>query len=135
MSLLVAVLFVIVSALGCGPLRYEVAATAAAVGADAKITAEPSKDLGLTRLRVEVSNLAPPDRVQAGAAVFVVWQRRDEASEWMRIGALKYDEGARSALLEGATVPETRFLLQITAEEGPQVLKPGATVVFTQPVG
>jgi hypothetical protein len=135
MRLLCASLLVAVFAVACGPLKYEVAATAAAVGADAKITADPLKEQGFTRLRVEIENLAPPDRVQAGAAAFVVWQRRDDTSEWIRVGALKYDEGARKALLEDATVPETRFTVQITAEEGPQVQKPGATVVFTQPVG
>ncbi len=117
---------------GC-PLHYTVAATPAAVGADAKLTADVVKDLGITKLTIQIENLAPAERVAAGSTSFVVWARR-EGGAWHRVGALHYDEGARHAVAEQWTVPETSFELQVTAEAGPMPEAPSTTVIVTQKV-
>jgi hypothetical protein len=117
---------------GCA-LNYTVAATPAAVGADAKITADVVKDQGITKVTIQIENLAPAERVAAGSTSFVVWARR-EGGAWLRVGALKYDEGARRAVAEQWTVPETTFELQVTAEAGPMPEAPSTTVVVTQKV-
>lgn len=117
---------------GCA-LNYTVAATPAAVGADARITADVLKDQGITKVTIQIENLAPAERVATGSTSFVAWARR-EGGEWQRVGALKYDEGARRAAAEQWTVPETTFELQVTAESGPMPEAPSTTVVVTQKV-
>ena len=80
-----------------------------------KITADPHADANFTTLKVEVEHLAAPDRLGPTSTCFVVWTKGDKP-KWHRVGALKYDAGARKALIEGASVPVVSFDLKITAE-------------------
>jgi hypothetical protein len=117
-----------------GPLKYQVASTGKATGADAKIVAEVKKDLHQTALKVEVTNLAPPARISADAHQFVVWGRKGSSAIWTRIGNIAYDESNRGGKFEG-TFPELEFDLEITVEKDDAVAAPGADVVFAQHVG
>lgn len=119
---------------GCGgPLKYQVPSSAKAPGADARIVADVASDQGQTSLEIEVTNLAPPGRVNPNAKAFVVWYRKGPAAIWSRIGGLKYDEGDREGSLKG-TVPETAFDLTVSAEGSEAPASPSADIVFAQRV-
>ena len=117
-----------------GPLKYQVASTGKATGADAKITAEVKKDLHQTALNIEVSNLAPPSRIAPDSHQFVVWGRKGSSAIWTRIGNIAYEESGRGGKFEG-TFPELEFDLEITVEKDDAVAAPGADVIFAQHVG
>src|SRR5262249_17981273 len=91
-----------------GPLKYTVKGRAKAPEADCKIVADVKSDAAMTTLVVTVEHLAPPDRLGSGGKVFVVWTKGDKP-KWHRVGALKYDDGKRTASIEGASVPVTAF--------------------------
>ncbi len=131
-GLLVAAL--VFAAVGCGTLKYEVAGTAKAPGADAKIVAEVNKSTGSTKLEINAENLPPPDRLQPGSNAFVVWQRKNDSATWQRLGALQYDKSGRKGTLE-ATAPETKFELVITAENQTSPASPSSNIIFQQVVG
>lgn len=118
----------------CGPLKYQLKGTALATGADAVIVADVQKEQAMTVLEVKATDLPPPDRVMSGSLVFVVWQRKDSAAPWTRVGVLEYAEGAREGTFK-ATVPEVAFEVQITAEREPAPVSPGPDAVFFQKVG
>jgi len=119
---------------GCGPLKYSLQSTPAAPGADAVLTAEIHPAQGRTQVNLTVSHLAPPDRVQPGATAFIAWYRKDNAGTWGRIGAIVYDLSSRDGKMEGASVPETTFDLQVTAEKVLDPASPSTVVVFSQHV-
>jgi hypothetical protein len=114
-----------------GPLTYTLHGSAFAPEADAKVVAEVHKDGDFTTLRVDVSNLAPPDRL-SGSTVYVVWTK--SSGKWHRVGALNYTESSRKGHIEGASVPVTSFDFQLTAEKGPAPEIPSDTVVLAQHV-
>jgi hypothetical protein len=116
-----------------GPLKYSVASSAKAPGADAKIVADVKKDQNETALEINVENLAPPSRVLEGSSVYVVWQRKDDKAKWSRIGSLKFDEGARKGNFTGS-VPETAFDLEISAEKDASAESPSGDAIFAQHV-
>lgn len=116
-----------------GPLKYSVASSAKAPGADAKIVADVKKDQNETALDIKVENLAPPSRVLEGSSVYVVWQRKDDKAKWSRIGSLKFDEGARKGNFTGS-VPETAFDLEISAEKDASAESPSGDAIFAQHV-
>ncbi len=126
-------LFVLATS-ACGPLKYQLKGTALATGADAVIVADVQKEQAMTLLEVKATDLPPPDRVMSGSLVFVVWQRKDSAAPWTRVGVLEYAEGAREGTFK-ATVPEVAFEVQITAEREPAPVSPGPDAVFFQKVG
>lgn len=130
-TFLLALFVLIVSA--CGPLKYEIKGTSLATGADAVITADVKKDQAMTMLEVKATNLPPPDRVMSGASTFVVWQRKDSAANWSRVGVLAYEEGKREGRFM-ATVPELTFEVQITAEREAAPESPGPDAVFFQKI-
>ncbi|MCL2726612.1 MAG: hypothetical protein FWD69_19505 [Polyangiaceae bacterium] len=116
-----------------GPLKYEIQGSSRAPGADARIVADVQKDHGQTRLQINASNLAPPDRVSEGSKVYVIFQRKDSGRQWTRVGGLDFNESSRVGRFTG-TVPETGFDLAISAEKDPTVASPSADVVFSQRV-
>lgn len=116
----------------CGPLKYEVQSSQLAVGASADIAADVKKDQGFTLLEIAAKNLAPANMIKEGTSFFVVWQRKDKDAKWTRVGALKYDEGARKGELVGVSVAEASFDLQITTESSPDGEAPSDAVIFTQ---
>jgi hypothetical protein len=117
-----------------GPLKYTIASSAKAPGADATIKAAISKDQHLTRLNVEAMHLPPPERVTVGTRIFIIWTRKNSEAQWARVGNLRYDATAREGLFEG-TVPEVDFDLQITTEKDDGAQSPSTDMVFTQHIG
>lgn len=121
---------------GCGgPLRYTMRGSPSAAGADASLEANVDTAQSMTRLNAHASDLAPPDRIRAGATVFVVWQRRNPGQPWVRLGTLDYNAASRVGDLRDVNVPETSFELQITAEADAQPGSPSDSVAFDQMVG
>ncbi len=114
-----------------GPLKYKVASTAKAPGADATIVADVRKNEGRTDLELKVVNLPPASRV-CGGAYFVAWQNADKRP-WARLSALALEGNARESEVT-MTVPETSFNFQITCERenGPSV--PSNDVIFSQTI-
>jgi hypothetical protein len=117
-----------------GPLKYHVPSNAAAPGADADIVAHVNEDQNQTQLDVEITNLPPPDRVEASSQHYVAWYRRDSGVTWTRVAALAYEPDSREAKLIGS-VPEKRFELSITAEPDAAAVSPSPSVVFAQAIG
>ena len=117
-----------------GPLEYQSISSPIAPGADATITADVQKDQHQTDLRLEIENLPPADRVEAGSEHYVAWYRHDKDETWKRIAGLAYEEDARQATLQTA-VPETSFDLWVTTEKDVDAVSPSPNVVFQQRVG
>jgi hypothetical protein len=117
-----------------GPLEYQSISSPLAPGADATITADVQKEQHQTDLRLEIENLPPAGRVEAGSEHYVAWYRRDEDETWKRIAGLAYEEDARQATLQSA-VPETSFDLWVTTEKDVDAVSPSPNVVFRQRVG
>lgn len=117
-----------------GALKYKVASNNKAPGADANIVADIKKEQVQTVLDIKIANLPPPSRVTSGAKHYVAWYRKDNSSAWVRLAAFKYDEGSRKAELM-ATVPETIFDFETSAESEPTVASPSPDVVVSQRVG
>ncbi len=119
---------------GCGgPLRYQVASSPQAPGADAVIVADVQEAQDQTQLEVTVEHLPPADRVAPGSTAFVAWYRKDSKGVWSRVGSLTFDDDARSGSLKGS-VPETAFDFEITAEVETGPASPSAHIVFSQRV-
>jgi len=116
-----------------GPLKYQLASSPKAPGADAQLVADVKEDQKLTQLEVEITNLAPPSRINEGSTHFVAWQRKNDGASWSRIGDLQYDPASRKGKLSGS-VPETSFDFEVTAEKTESPVSPSADVVFSQRV-
>jgi hypothetical protein len=117
-----------------GPLKYQLRGSPKAPDADAKVVADVDDKGGMTRLEIEVKNLAPPDRLQSGGKSFVVWARGGSSKQWTRVAALRYDDGDRAGTLLGASVPEMKFDLVITVEENTDAASPSPAIIFEQRV-
>jgi len=130
-SFAVAVLFALA---GCGgPLKYKVASSRLAPGADADIVATINESQNNTNVEMHVVNLPPPARVNPNAKFFVAWARKGDNGVWSRLGTLKFDEEKRTGELIG-TVPEQVFDIEVSAEADEGVASPSADVVFSQHV-
>lgn len=117
-----------------GPLKYQVASTDKAKGADATIKAEAKTAEHQMVLSIDAVNLAPPARITDGAKAFVVWGRKNSAAQWGRMGNFTYDDGARSGKFNG-TYPELEFDLEISVEKDDNAGSPSADVIFSQHIG
>lgn len=119
---------------GCGgPLKYKVASSRLAPGADADIVATINESQNNTNVEIHVVNLPPPARVNPNAKFFVTWARKGDNGVWSRLGTLKFDEEKRTGELIG-TVPEQVFDIEVSAEADEGVASPSADVVFSQHV-
>jgi predicted small lipoprotein YifL len=116
-----------------GPLKYKVASSRLAPGADADITATINESQNNTAVEVHVVNLPPAGRVNPNAKFFIAWARKGESGVWSRLGTLKFDEEKRTGDIVG-TVPEQAFDLEVSAEADEGVASPSADVVFSQHV-
>jgi hypothetical protein len=131
---------VVVGALGLalaacgGPLHYSPHGTARAPEADAEIEATVNSAQQNTQVHIRMSHLAPPDRLVAGGNSYVVWTRRNQSAQWMRIGTLAYNPGTREAELT-SMAPDTAFELAVTVENTPTPTSPSPNVVLAQRVG
>ena len=117
-----------------GPLKYKVASSAKAPGADATIVAAIDKAQNTTAVEVEATNLAPAARVVPGTVGYVVWFRRNSNSPWQRLGTLAYEEGDRRGRLK-VSAPETRFEVEISCERELSPASPSPEIVFAQAIG
>jgi hypothetical protein len=117
-----------------GTLKYTQDTSPRAPGAKTEIKADVMKAEVQTRLNMTISFLPPPKTIKPSANAFVAWQRKGGDAPWQRVGALKYDESDRVGLLKDVTVPDTSFILQVTAEDKPDVALPSEDVIVTQNV-
>ncbi|CAN5247333.1 hypothetical protein BH09MYX1_BH09MYX1_51330 [soil metagenome] len=117
-----------------GPLKYQVASTDKAKGADATIKAEAKTAEHQMVLSIDAVNLAPPTRITDGAKAFVVWARKSTAAQWSRVGNFTYDESARSAKFNG-TFPELEFDIEISVEKDDNAGAPSSDIIFSQHIG
>jgi hypothetical protein len=121
---------------GCsGILRYSPKGTPRAPEADAMIEADVNEASALTHLSIKTEHLAPPDRLTPGGTTYIVWARKDDSSQWARVGSLKYNPDTRKGELVEVSVPQTSFDLIISIEKQPEPASPSADVVFSQKVG
>jgi hypothetical protein len=117
-----------------GPLKYQIASTPKAPGADGKLVATVHESQHQTEVQLEVKNLPPPDRVTEGATDYVAWSRKNANATWTRLGSLKYDSGNRGGTMAGS-VPETSFDFAVSAEKAALAASPSSDIVFEQRVG
>jgi hypothetical protein len=102
------------------PTVFEPSSIAPAATGEVVARIDPN---GNTRLRIDVRHLAPPDRVAAGAVVYVVWAGElDRAAGPHNLGALRVDPDLRGKL--ETVTPLRTFDLQITAEPAATVAAP-----------
>src|SRR5687767_12997860 len=86
---------------------------------------------GNTKIDLSVQHLAPPERVNPGATVYVVWVRGSEpGAAQQSLGALRIDDELRGSMT--AVTPLRSFDLYITAEPSPLGAAPtGKTLLNT----
>ena len=119
---------------GCGgPLKYQVPGSAKAADSDAKIVADVREKEHMTKLEIHIEHLTPPARIENSTS-YVVWARKGSSEQWSRVGVLAYDEGDRTGVLEGASVPLTAFDLEISAEKDDSAASPSSSIVVQQRV-
>lgn len=125
--------FVLVLAACGGPLKYSVASTRLAPGADSEIVADVNEAQNQTTLEFKAQNLPPPNRVNPQGTIYVAWQRKNSNSPWARLGTVNFDEGKRTAEIT-ATVPEQAFDFEVSVEANAGAQSPSSDVVFSQRV-
>ncbi len=101
---------------------------APALGSDAKIVAKKNKT-GNYAVSVNISNLAPANRLDGEATTFVVWLINQDQPA-VRAGSLAYDEGDRAGSLE-ATSPNALFTVLVTLEKEPAPASPNGKGILT----
>lgn len=116
-----------------GPLKYKVASSPTAPGADGNLVAKVLEDQNQTKITFEATNLVPPNRVSPETKSYVVWYRTGKDTPWNRVGALKYDEDDRAGEFEGS-VPAIAFDLEVSAESAADSASPSSVIVFSQRV-
>ncbi|HEY8377057.1 MAG TPA: hypothetical protein VIK91_11235 [Nannocystis sp.] len=121
---------IVFSAVGC-KTTVQAQTEAPALGSDATIVAKKNKT-GTYAVSVDVTNLAPPSRLDAEATTFVVWLVTKDAPA-VRAGALAYDEGDRRGRLETSS-PSAQFNVLITLEKDSAPLSPSGKGILDVPV-
>jgi hypothetical protein len=116
-----------------GPATFQMRSPRAP-DADLTLKVEALEKTNESRLDLDAKNLAPPERIQAGASKYVAWYRAKKDGPWSRVATLDYDADARSAKLKDTTVPETTFTFEITAETDATPSAPSGEPVFAQAV-
>ncbi len=88
-------------------------------------------DNGNTNVAVRVKHLAPPSKIAADAAIYVVWLQPRNGDR-QNIGALKLNDNLEGSL--DTVTPHRRFQVTVTPEAGGQVSQPTHEPVFTSDV-
>lgn len=117
-------------AAGCSSaIVYQIRGSDASAGSDAKLTADIDTAKSITRLRIEGTNITPPERIIDGATLFVAWARKNSSVQWTRLGALHYDASARRISGE-LTSSLTSFDFIVSVEKAPDAESPSGKTVF-----
>lgn len=113
-----------------GPRELQLTSSSDIPAAQSSVKVSTS-DNGNTRIDLEVKHLAPPERVNPGATVYVVWARGNEAgARSQNLGALKVDDNLNGTIT--AVTPLRSFELYITAEPSQMTAIPtGSTLLYT----
>jgi hypothetical protein len=111
--------------------KVEAPTNAPALGSDARIVAKKNKT-GTYAVALDITNLAPPSRLDAEATSFVVWFVAKELPA-VRAGALAYDEDDRRGMLE-ATSPNAAFTVLVTLEKDPNAASPSGKGILNAAV-
>jgi len=85
-------------------------------------------DNGNTRVDLKVEHLALPERVSAGASVYVVWAQADSSAP-TNIGALVVGKRLDGEL--HTTTPLQSFTLSVTPELSSTVVQPSGPIVLS----
>lgn len=99
----------------CGPSTetVDVVGTPASPASDGKVVVEPHPEFGNGHITIELTSVTPPERMNAPAHFFVVWQKIGADSH--QIGQLEYNAEKREAHFEGSVLSGP-FELIVTAE-------------------
>lgn len=122
---------VLLSALPACAAKYSVACREPALGSDADIVVSKTKS-GNYLVEMKMTNLAPPDRLDAASTTYVVWFQPKEKPA-VKAGALSYDPDDRRGFLE-ATTPHREFTLLVTLEANAEASEPTDKTIVTQQV-
>ena len=115
-------LFLGLAACGGHARPFALEASQAVPGAAGEVTTSTGPN-GNTEVKIAVKHLAPPERVAAGATVYVVWASDVAAPATAHnLGALRVDSDLRGKL--ETVTPLRSFALQITPEASPTVEAP-----------
>jgi hypothetical protein len=110
-----------------GPATIPLERSGAALAADGTITTD--REGGNTLVTVEVEYMAPPERVAADAAVYVVWIRPTAAdARPQNLGVLELSS-ERTGRLDTIT-PHREFEIFVTAEPTGTVARPSGPSVM-----
>jgi len=130
LSYVLSALMMTAAASGCAT-KIQTSTDAPALGSDAEIIAKKGKT-GNYAVSITITNLAPAARLEDGANAFVVWVlQKDQPAT--RAGALDYDDGDRTGVLE-ITSPDPSFTILITLEEAVTATTPGGKRILEQAV-
>lgn len=113
-----------------GANEYVIVGTQIANAADGVITVEKLESNNM--VNIEVTHLAPPERISPGTNVFSVWFH-GEGRDPIQQGVLEYDADARTGTFSATTVL-TEFVVMVTAEADATSNAPSDAVVFQQEV-
>jgi hypothetical protein len=127
-SLIVVLALVLAGCAGSRELRLSGNPDVPAAQGVAKVS---TTDNGNTKIDLVVKHLAPPQRVDPQAAVYMVWIRNSEAnSQVQSLGALRVDDELEGTLT--AVTPLRSFDLFVTAEPSQTSVTPtGKTLLDT----
>ena len=114
-----------------GPTRYVLQGTAVARGTDGALEVEFGESNN--HLLLEIKHLPPPERIDPGSTLYLVWEWPAEGTPPNLLGRHAYDPDARTGRLE-ATTAFSNFTLLVTAESEEAPEAPSAVVVARQDV-
>jgi hypothetical protein len=114
----------------CGPKQIQLMASPDIPAAQSTVKVSTSND-GNTKIDLAVQHMAPPERVDPGATVYVVWVRgNDPGAQPQNLGALKVNDKLKGSM--NAVTPLRMFELYVTAEPSRASTSPtGKTLLNT----
>lgn len=115
----------------CGPSteNVKVTGTPASPATDGTVAVAPRTEFGNALLKIDLTHVTPPERLNPSSRVFVVWARRGTTSQ--SLGTLEYDASSRAARFEGSVVSGP-FDLLVTAETSARATEPSPFVLLAK---
>ena len=102
-----------------------------ALGADAEINVEQIDDHN-REVTVAIHHLAPPERIEKGMTVYVLWII-PEGQQAVREAVVSYDADERYGEAHAHT-PNKKFEVRVTAEKSPSAHSPSTHTVVSKKV-